>query len=323
MTSVVLALLLQAAAPMIDEAPVPLGAVQVREGQSLTLHLEPFGITVAKAGDGIGVVASEPHGIDCGPDCAELWKAGTVVILTATPASGSRFVGWVGACAGAGECKIAVSQAELVTATFARAQEVEVEGLIGAQVGLAGGADNTYEPFARLRVEVPITSALNAPALLVNVDLGGLPGEAVNIEEPQSWKTLEVGIAGRWYPFESVNVALWGEIGFATRRAGEFVPRKSAPRWAYGGVILDRFKVGSLALGLGTDQRIDGEYIPAATIKGWVRLWQAMKGALKGVVISFVGEAVLALRFADYGAPDLPLSDSLRAGLATGWGTRK
>ena len=58
-------------------------------------------LTVTLAGNGSGSVTSSPTGINCGSDCTESYLMGTVVTLTATPASGSQFVDWSGdaACA--------------------------------------------------------------------------------------------------------------------------------------------------------------------------------------------------------------------------------
>jgi Divergent InlB B-repeat domain len=86
-----------------------------------TFNVEPaseFALTVALAGSGSGAVTSSPAGINCGIDCSEAYAAGTEVTLTATPASGSTFAGWSGDCTGSGSCKVTMSQARSVTATF-------------------------------------------------------------------------------------------------------------------------------------------------------------------------------------------------------------
>jgi len=76
-------------------------------------------LTVNKAGTGSGTVTSVPAGIDCGSDCTENYDNGTGVTLTATPASGSTFAGWDGACTGTAlECQITMDQAKSITATF-------------------------------------------------------------------------------------------------------------------------------------------------------------------------------------------------------------
>jgi hypothetical protein len=88
-----------------------------------TFEAEPpseFALTVVPAGTGSGTVTSSPAGINCGIDCSEAYAAGTEVTLTATPASGSSFAGWSGSCTGTGSCKVTMSQARSVTATFTK-----------------------------------------------------------------------------------------------------------------------------------------------------------------------------------------------------------
>lgn len=75
-------------------------------------------LTVARAGTGSGTVASTPTGISCGTTCVASFTTGTQVSLVATPAAGSVFAGWSGACAGTGGCTVALSAAQSVTATF-------------------------------------------------------------------------------------------------------------------------------------------------------------------------------------------------------------
>ena len=77
-----------------------------------------FTLSVAKAGTGSGTVTSSPIGISCGGDCSEAYTDGTSVSLTATPASGSTFSGWSGACAGTGSCALSMTANRSVTATF-------------------------------------------------------------------------------------------------------------------------------------------------------------------------------------------------------------
>ena len=77
-----------------------------------------FPLAVLKAGTGQGTVTSAPPGIDCGADCGESYTQGSVVTLTATPAAGSTFTGWSGACTGTGSCVVTMNAAQSVTATF-------------------------------------------------------------------------------------------------------------------------------------------------------------------------------------------------------------
>jgi Divergent InlB B-repeat domain/NHL repeat len=77
-----------------------------------------YTLTVSLAGTGAGNVTSNPEGINCGSGCSSSFTGGTVVTLTATPASGSVFAGWGGACSGTGSCVITMNAAAAVTATF-------------------------------------------------------------------------------------------------------------------------------------------------------------------------------------------------------------
>lgn len=75
-------------------------------------------IIVSKAGN--GNVASSDKQISCGSKCAAGYNANSVVTLTASPASGSAFVGWGGACSGNQlTCTVTVNESLSVTATFA------------------------------------------------------------------------------------------------------------------------------------------------------------------------------------------------------------
>jgi len=85
----------------------------------------PVSLTVARSGTGSGAVGSNPAGITCGSDCSEAYPVGTSVTLTATPALGSVFAGWTGACAGtANSCTVSMSAARSVGAVFNAAAPV-------------------------------------------------------------------------------------------------------------------------------------------------------------------------------------------------------
>ena len=77
-----------------------------------------YAVAVTKAGTGTGTVASSPSGVDCGGSCSASFTSGTSIALSATPASGSTFTGWSGACTGTGGCTLVVDAGKSVTATF-------------------------------------------------------------------------------------------------------------------------------------------------------------------------------------------------------------
>src|SRR5262249_6766114 len=75
-------------------------------------------LTVSKAGVGGGTIPSSPGGINCGPTCSATFAEGSVITLSATPATASMFSGWSGACSGTGACRVTLSADLSVVATF-------------------------------------------------------------------------------------------------------------------------------------------------------------------------------------------------------------
>jgi alpha-tubulin suppressor-like RCC1 family protein len=76
-------------------------------------------LTVFRTGAGTGTVTSNPAGINCGTDCSQVYTNGTVVTLTASPASDSTFAGWSGCDTVSGAtCTVTVSSGRTATAAF-------------------------------------------------------------------------------------------------------------------------------------------------------------------------------------------------------------
>ncbi len=111
------------------------GALEYPEGEE---EPEEFKLTVAKTGTGTGKVTGP--GIDCGSDCDEEYEEGTEVTLEAIADPGSEFTGWSGSgCSGTGTCKVTMSEAREVAATF---EEEDEEG-IPLTVALEGTGSGT------------------------------------------------------------------------------------------------------------------------------------------------------------------------------------
>jgi FG-GAP-like repeat/Divergent InlB B-repeat domain/FG-GAP repeat len=79
-----------------------------------------FRLAVTKAGAGTGTVSSTPPGISCGTACTSLFEAATQISLVASPAPGSTFASWTGACSGpdANACLVTLTSDLSVSATF-------------------------------------------------------------------------------------------------------------------------------------------------------------------------------------------------------------
>ena len=73
--------------------------------------------TLAVSVIGSGTVSGS--GINCGTTCSASLASGATATLTATPASGSTFTGWGGACSGTGNCVVSnISASTNVSASF-------------------------------------------------------------------------------------------------------------------------------------------------------------------------------------------------------------
>uniref|UniRef100_UPI000B360824 DUF7948 domain-containing protein n=1 Tax=Crenothrix polyspora TaxID=360316 RepID=UPI000B360824 len=127
--------------------------VSMDEAKTITAAFNPgIPLTVIKAGDGAGTVASDIPGIDCGVDCTEAYEPGAQVTLTAEPDTNSIFTGWTGACTGTAPCTVTLDTEKTVTATFKSTLMVLTVVKVGdgavssTPTGIACGADCT-EPY--------------------------------------------------------------------------------------------------------------------------------------------------------------------------------
>ena len=85
-----------------------------------TFTINQYTLNVTLDGSGSGSVTSNPTGISCGADCAQLYEYGTEVTLTAVPGTDASLGSWGGDCAGTSGlvCTLTMTENTTVTATF-------------------------------------------------------------------------------------------------------------------------------------------------------------------------------------------------------------
>jgi hypothetical protein len=83
---------------------------------------DSYKFTVAVAGH--GTVTSTPAGIACGATCSASFGTGSTVTLSAAAATGSLFTGWGGDCSGTSACRVSLTAAASVTASFSAKPKV-------------------------------------------------------------------------------------------------------------------------------------------------------------------------------------------------------
>jgi List-Bact-rpt repeat protein len=94
--------------------------VTLNAAATVTAAFNTSGVTLALSVTklGNGTVSSSPTGMSCGSTCSANFTGGSVITLTATPAVGSIFIGWFGACSGTGPCAVTMTAAQTVIAVF-------------------------------------------------------------------------------------------------------------------------------------------------------------------------------------------------------------
>lgn len=124
-----------------------------------------YTLTVNKAGE--GQVLSSPAGIDCGSDCSEAYIENQQVTLSAAPAAGFRFGGWLGACSNAtGDCTVTLSANQTVGAVFEKLRfpltvsQAGGEGVVSSTpVGINCGSDCSEDYDSGQQVTLMATAA--------------------------------------------------------------------------------------------------------------------------------------------------------------------
>jgi hypothetical protein len=123
----------------------------VAKSVTSTFSLNSYALTTATAGTGSGTVTLSPAG--------GTYSHGTVVTVTNTPAAGSTFTGWSGACTGSGACVVTMNGAKSVTATFS----LNSYALTTATAGTGSGAV-TLSPAGGTYSHGTVVTVTNTPA---------------------------------------------------------------------------------------------------------------------------------------------------------------
>ncbi len=84
-----------------------------------------YTLTVSRSGSGL--VTSNPSGISCGSVCTFSFTQGTPVSLSASVEAGQNFIGWSGACQGAGTCSVTMNSNLSVNARFVSSSDYQIK----------------------------------------------------------------------------------------------------------------------------------------------------------------------------------------------------
>jgi len=195
---------------------------------------------------------------------------------------------------------------------------VQVYG--GALVSFGSDAGTKATPTARIEVSADVASEGLVPKLRVLADLSALPGDSIDIANPETYKSLEFSVAVSQPLSHRLKFSLYAQGGFASRLPGDPEAVDKAPRWASFGLEFASDR-GRLMVGFGPEQRLDTgqNYIPACHVSGIVGLWSNSEGAQ----VAFAGDAILGLDLTSR-FPTLHAArhDVIRAGIMVGWASK-
>jgi Divergent InlB B-repeat domain len=104
--------------------------------------VKSYGVTVSRAGSGLGKVSSSPGGVLCLTNCSSTtaeFKEGTTVKLSAAPSKHFHLVKWTGACSGSGSCELAPNESHTVGFEFSE------DAQFALSVAKEGGGNGTVK----------------------------------------------------------------------------------------------------------------------------------------------------------------------------------
>lgn len=117
--------------------------------------------------------------ISCGATCAAAYPAGASVELTASPAGGSSFLGWGGACSGTASCVVSIAGAQNVSASFSLIEQTILFATLPNMTLPAGAVALS----ARASSNLPVSFASLSPTVCTvtgsTATLTGTPGRCL------------------------------------------------------------------------------------------------------------------------------------------------
>ena len=160
-------------------------------------------LTVTRAGNGKGIITSQPAGVSCGASCTFRFPVGASVKLTATPMPGAVLTGWSGGgCSGTGTCTVSMTKARSVTATFADTAK--------PTVGMPSAAVRGSQKLSGSAIPIRVT--------WTGVDTGGSGIKRYEIARSTnggaSWKTVSTSLTS---PALNATVPSSGSVRYRAR----------------------------------------------------------------------------------------------------------
>ncbi len=148
--------------------------------KQVTARFEPRDYELTVEVDGNGTVLSSPAAISCQPTCSATFTYGEVVTLTATPGTGSHFIGWDDPnCPGTDSCAVTVTADTTITATFERNRYLLTVIVDGAGTIVSDPAGIACEPECTAEfdhgTEVTLTPIAEPVSSFVSWDLAACP----------------------------------------------------------------------------------------------------------------------------------------------------
>jgi hypothetical protein len=192
---------------------------------------------------------------------------------------------------------------------------------LGAVASLSSEASSA-EPTAEVNASFDLATNDKSPRLSLAAFFRALPGEAVNLSDPTTFRSL--GLEG------TLSQPLWSNLrlrpalllGAEFRFAADEQPLHRAARYAYVGTRVDGDD-GYLFLGVGGDERLSvnsretPQYLPAANVS-----WRLRLGSITGAIdAALTGRVLLYLRLG-YGQASAG-SDVAQVGVLIGFGAKR